>query len=281
MKFSRYETAADFLESVGEWLITRETINNLILGISERLVADPNAYQNPFFASVKDEAGRVVLAAIMTPPHNLILAGDETLGQGYATLISDLQDNQIDVPGVIGPADIAQGFIEVWRRMTHQTYKLEMRQRVYELRTVNMPPMPPGQFRLAHSQDIPQIAAWIQAFEAEALGEIHELDLARAERLVDRGYMFVWKRAEEIVSMAMKTRPISHSISVGEVYTPPEHRCKGYATALVAQLTQHLLDMGYQFVNLFTDQANPTSNSIYQKLGYFPVCDFWQYTIVK
>jgi len=281
MRLSRYESAQHFLDDVGEMLYAAETVNNLILGISERLAADPNAYQNPFFASVQDETSRAVLAAVMTPPHNLILAGNEDFEQGYSTLIDYLQENLIDIPGVIGPVDIAQDFAEAWERMMHQSCRIQMHQKVYELRAVNMPSMPLGHFRLADSEDIPQIAAWIQAFEAEALGEIHDLDLARAGRLVDRGYMFVWNKAGEIVSMGMKTRPISHSISVGEVYTPPEHRRKGYATALVAQLSQHLLDLGYQFVNLFTDQANPTSNSIYQKIGYVPVCDFSQYTIVK
>ena len=71
--------------------------------------------------------------------------------------------------------------------------------------------------------------------------------------------------------------PIAHSITIGGVYTPPEHRRKGYATALVARLSQHLLGLGYQFVNLFTDLSNPTSNSIYCKIGYNPVCDFRMY----
>jgi predicted GNAT family acetyltransferase len=35
-----------------------------------------------------------------------------------------------------------------------------------------------------------------------------------------------------------------------------------------------LLDQGKQFTSLFTDLSNPTSNSIYQKIGYQPVCDF-------
>ncbi len=77
--------------------------------------------------------------------------------------------------------------------------------------------------------------------------------------------------------MAGKSRPTAHGISVGPVYTPPSLRGRGYATALVAELSQHLLDSGYQFTTLFTDLANPTSNSIYQKIGYQPVCDFTEY----
>jgi hypothetical protein len=66
-------------------------------------------------------------------------------------------------------------------------------------------------------------------------------------------------------------------VSVGPVYTPPERRGRGYATACVAALSQTILDEGWAFCTLFTDLANPTSNSIYQKIGYHPVCDFAEY----
>ena len=85
----------------------------------------------------------------------------------------------------------------------------------------------------------------------------------------------------QLVAMAMSARPLKHSITVSAVYTPPEHRQRGYATALVARLSQHLLDMGYEFINLFTDLENPTSNSIYQKIGYRPVIDFRSYRFSK
>ena len=89
--------------------------------------------------------------------------------------------------------------------------------------------------------------------------------------------MFLWEDGGQPVAMAMSSRPLQHSITVSAVYTPPEHRQQGYATALVARLSQHLLDMGYEFINLFTDLENPTSNSIYQKIGYNPVIDFRSY----
>jgi predicted GNAT family acetyltransferase len=65
---------------------------------------------------------------------------------------------------------------------------------------------------------------------------------------------------------------------VGPVYTPPEARRHGYASALVAHVSQDLLDGGRRFVFLYTDLANPTSNHIYQEIGYRPVADAYQYT---
>ena len=272
-----YDDAQAFLASVSAVLYARETVNNLILGVSERLAKDPTAYKNPFFAVVRADDGTVILAAVMTPPHNLILAGENQTELGSYALITHLQNNHLQVPGVIGPVEIAEQFTCAWKHHVAEEGEVSMRMRVYELRQVQMPNLPPGEFRMADKQDIPTITNWIQAFESEALHETHDLDYVRAENLITRGNVSTWVRNDELVSMAMKNRPIAHSITVGGVYTPPEHRRQGYAGAVVAHLSQHLLDAGYQFVNLFTDLDNPTSNKIYQEVGYHPVCDFRAY----
>lgn len=266
--------AHNFLTHAGAMLYTRETVNNLILGVTEQLVNNPKVYQNPFFATVRDQKEELILAAVMTPPLNLVLADQGSGSLGFAILIDHLQSHAIHVPGVIGPSQIIEPFTKTWMEMVGGTIEVNMRQRVYELHQVQMPQCPPGKFRKANHAEISTLAKWLRAFELEALGKSHNLDLERVERLVSLERIFIWELDEMIVSMAMITRPIAHSISIGSVYTPPEHRRRGYAGALVANLSQHLLDEGYQFVNLFTDLDNPTSNKIYQSVGYHFVCDF-------
>lgn len=61
---------------------------------------------------------------------------------------------------------------------------------------------------------------------------------------------------------------------MGPVYTPPEFRGRGFGGAVTAVVTQAALDSGAEGVVLFTDLANPTSNTLYQRLGYHPVSDF-------
>jgi len=275
---SQLNSARDYLDIVGGMLYANETENNLILGVAERLVLDPKAYENPFYAVVRAENGVLLLAALMTPPHNLILAGDEGYQAGAAALVAYIHDHPLDIPGVIGPAHIASHFSKVWQNVMGQTSQLHMRQKVYELRTVQIPPMPPGHCHIAVEGDVSQIAEWLKEFEIEALGKPGDYNQARAWKLIKEGKVFVWEINETLVSMAMKARPVTHSITIGGVYTPPEHRRKGYATALVARLSQHLLGLGYQFVNLFTALSNPTSNSVYRKIGYKPLCDFRMYS---
>jgi hypothetical protein len=61
------------------------------------------------------------------------------------------------------------------------------------------------------------------------------------------------------------------------VYTPPELRGRGYASALTAHVSAEQLAAGRSFCFLYTDLANPTSNRIYVALGYERVCDSVEY----
>ena len=126
------------------------------------------------------------------------------------------------------------------------------------------------------------LAQWVHNFNVEA--SLAPMDLAEArglaERRVDAGDLFVWEDGGRPLSMAIKSRPTSHGITVSLVYTPPELRNHGYASACVAALSQQLLDAGWEFCTLYTDLANPTSNSIYQRIGYRPVCDSNEYHFV-
>jgi hypothetical protein len=79
------------------------------------------------------------------------------------------------------------------------------------------------------------------------------------------------------VSIACRGQPTPNGARIGLVYTPPEYRRKGYASACVAGLSQTLLNQGHKYCFLFTDLANPTTNHIYQAIGYQPVGDWHNY----
>ncbi len=97
--------------------------------------------------------------------------------------------------------------------------------------------------------------------------------LEHARQRIDQRVIYLWDH-DAPVSLAGRPRHTAHGMSIGPVYTPPEFRRHGYAGACVAALSQQMLDAGWEFCVLFTDLANPTSNSVYQKIGYRPVCDF-------
>ena len=90
--------------------------------------------------------------------------------------------------------------------------------------------------------------------------------------------LYLWEDGE-VASLAGIGSPTPHGVRVGPVYTPPDRRGRGYASALVAGISQAALDAGRTFCFLFTDLANPTSNHIYETIGYRPVrdVDMWRF----
>ncbi|OLC52185.1 MAG: hypothetical protein AUH85_17685 [Chloroflexi bacterium 13_1_40CM_4_68_4] len=128
------------------------------------------------------------------------------------------------------------------------------------------------------------VAGWFHAFGVEAqphLVTAREDARANAEGWIARGGLRVWEDGGEVVSMAGSSGPTPHGIRVGAVYTPPDKRRRGYASALVAALSQEQLDAGKRFCFLYTDLANPTSNKIYMDIGYEPVSDVDEYRFVE
>jgi predicted GNAT family acetyltransferase len=73
--------------------------------------------------------------------------------------------------------------------------------------------------------------------------------------------------------MASLTRQVACVCRVGSVYTPPQRRQRGYGGAVTSAVSRQALAEGAAEVLLYTDLANPTSNALYQRLGYRPVCD--------
>ena len=147
------------------------------------------------------------------------------------------------------------------------------------LRSV-IPPRPaPGTMRTAEPSDHGLLVEWLMAFWGEVHGDHNAVN---APRVADRWLrspertMYLWEHSGT-VSMCGVSGRTPNGIRIGPVYTPPEHRGRGYASSCVAAASQLQLDRGRRFCFLFTDLANPTSNHIYQAIGYRPVCDVDEY----
>ena len=280
MYIATFRNANDFLAHAEDSLLEREVANSLILGIAKRLASQPDFYASkPYLATVED-GDDLLLAALMTPPFNLILANtDLDYTDALNILIDNLIDHQWSIPGVGAPASLAADFAHLWQEQTDAPYHIRTHERIFVLHTVNPPQPVPGKLRLATRADLPTLQTWVDGFfkEAHVAGDREDHTEYTVHR-VSQGDFYVWALPDgQIVSLAGKTRPVVSVISIGPVYTPPKFRGKGYASNLVAALSQHLLDNGWKACSLFTDLANPVSNRIYLRIGYDPVIDFDQY----
>jgi predicted GNAT family acetyltransferase len=195
-------------------------------------------------------------------------------------LIHNLRDHGWPVPGVIGPSSLSDLFAQAWTSLTGEVSHLRTHERLFELTQVIAPRPGPGQLRIATPDDTALVVRWIKAFQEQALytSISDEEALAWARTRIGNSEVYLWVLPDgAIVSLVGTTRPVSRVIGIGPVYTPPELRGQGYASRSVAALSQHLLDSGWERCSLFTDLSNPTSNSIYQQVGYQPVRDFNEY----
>jgi predicted GNAT family acetyltransferase len=278
MELKTFADVDGFLGIAGAFLEAREAEHNLIFGISSYVRDQPNAFgeRAPYFAAVLT-GKRVVAAALRTPPHNLVLSEIDD-PEAIELLVADLLDD--DLPGVLGPVEHARAFAQRWAAAAGRAWHHHLSERIFRLEAVIPAPPVTGRLRTATADDRPVVAGWIRAFAAEALGEDGpETGQAQTDRWLEgRGRtLYLWDDGGETVSLCGVGGATPHGIRIGPVYTPPSARRRGYASALVAQASQLQLDAGRRFCFLFTDLANPTSNHIYQAIGYEPVRDVDEY----
>lgn len=282
LQTKRHATAADFL-GVAEGALAREEIaNNVILGVPTYLRTHPadDSLEN-FYLTVHN-GGEIAGAALMTPPYHLVVHVEPSFPHASRVLtaiIEEVLPRQGQVPSLLGRVPWIQSAAALWNERATRQARLAVEERVFELREVNWPQKAPGELRLATTDDADLAARWFVDFEAEALpGEPAPELGGRARKAVEEGRLYFWKVAEgdvwRAVSMVAASRTLPHGRNIGPVYTPPSERGKGYAGNATAALSQLLLDQGHQYTTLFTDLANPTSNKIYQAIGYRPVCDY-------
>lgn len=151
-----------------------------------------------------------------------------------------------------------------------------MHQRLLAATAVTAPQGVPGRVRRAVREDHDLLVGWLRDFEVEAFRSGHagtpDDERVWRERVERAGpSLRLWEVDGEPVSLANARRTTPVSSRVGPVWTPPPRRRNGYAGALVAALTQRCLEAGDERVVLLTDVANPTSNALYERIGYAPV----------
>lgn len=267
----QHKSGANFLRLVSSRLYKNEDVCGLLLGICETLAKRGESVQtitSPRLLRVV-EGTRLCTVALQTPPKNLILT--KASSNDLKALATYLHEQGVVLPGVIGPPQEVNTFIKHWRQLTGTQIDHHIDQGIYRLDRVIMPPPISGRMEKATEKDVSCLARWLGEFLEESLPSDvtnHKEYVRMVRAKIAEQHAFVWRVGHKAVSMAFATRPTKNGISIGPVYTPKNQRAKGYATAIVAALSEHLLNMGWQFCTLYTDLSNPTSNGIYKKIGY-------------
>jgi RimJ/RimL family protein N-acetyltransferase len=266
-----------FAEGIWSFLSGDPVLTNVIATAVEQAAADPLAAPpGARWLRVHDE-DRLVGAAMWTPPRGVWLS---PMPAAAAEALADFLVAGADrPPSVDGQLEAATAFARRYAAVTGRTVTPGAAQRLFRLDRVIAPDGVPGRARPARTADRQLILDWLTRFREDVSPRRPPVDDGPQvdRRLAAGPLMWFWEVDREPVSFAWRT-PVAPGpgrrttvCRISSVYTPPQHRGHGYASANVAALSQDALDDGAEACMLYTDRANPISNKIYQAIGYRPV----------
>ena len=263
-----YEEIVNFKEEVTPFLEKNELENNLILGVLQMV-------HQPIFMGIAKQGEEIAVVFLQTEEKKqIIVATSEIAEEDIVELAKKLAEVYPNVPGLIGNKKIVQRLAEEIAVLANKKTTVAMEQGIYELKQVKKKWNGDEVFREVNSDELTLIEQWIYQFcEDVNLPTTKEEAKQTAHTLITNHRLFGLEVDGKLVSVAAKTRPTKNNITVNFVYTPKEERKKGYASNCVAALSQRMLDEGYKTTTLYTDLANPTSNKIYQEIGYEQIAE--------
>ena len=277
------DIAADsrLLAEIRTFLTRHEAINTIQLaGFCARDSFDPAQ-----IVLVVRNAGGIVACASQGGPFNMLVSPVEDLGASDA-LVEYIVAHDLVVPGVMAESSVSLAVANRWAERTGGSYAPGMTQRILATSAITPPAEVAGSARHIDATDSPLLAEWFADFVVDIGEEPAESAADHGRGMADRivsglgpghGGLIWLDDSGEPVSVACYKSRTPTGIRVGPVYTPPEHRRRGYAGAVTAAVSQVMLDRGRAFVCLYTDAANPTSNHVYESIGYEWVADSMQY----
>jgi uncharacterized protein len=258
------------LSRAGVFLASQAVLHNLVLSILHARAAqgDPGRY---WLALRQDKIVGVVIQSPLTFPATLTPM-DPSAAAAMADAIAAAG---ITLPGINGEAATAARFAGQWSERTKSAATPFQGNRLYELLEIGEVPGVEGELRQAGPKERSLMILWTRAFQHE-IGESGNDTELRVDRALAAGQLWIWDRNGETVSMAVSREPVYGVVRLSGVYTPPDRRKHGFAAACVWALSKQLCDAGYRCV-LYTDLGNPTSNSIYRRIGYGAVAEALRY----
>jgi RimJ/RimL family protein N-acetyltransferase len=278
MKVTRHGNADEFWQLV-EPLYTQDPVRHTVALTVLKRVREGHGFgdADPIMITVKDNEGddKLAGAAFATPPFPF---GLSALPTAAARPVAEfLAGEGVRPNGAVGEPETVKAFVDAWHELAGLTSSIGMEQRLYRLAEDELAPPTnvPGELTMADENDIDTLIRFLHAFAVETQ---HRPNLDNAESaarasLASGGGQGLWRVDGRPVSLAAASKPQEGMSRVGGVYTPPAERGHGYGSAVTAGVSQWAIDQGASDVVLFTDLANPISNSIYQRIGYRPVMD--------
>lgn len=268
----RIEITTDVAEfrSRTEPLLLRDPLRHTVIStaVADQLTGLDQLDEEPRFVSVHAEDAAVVGAAMRMPGRDMYLG--ELPSDSIAAVVHALSGVASDSGGVEGTPETATPFAQRWCDLLNREFRQSAAIRLYRLGALRIPNVA-GSPRRAMDSDTDLCVEWVTAMCSEV--GIPGLAREAVRARIGAGRWWLWELDGAPVSLAAHQVPVHGWSRIGPVCTPPEHRGHGYASAVSAHVAQVLREDGLN-VCLFADTANPTSNRIYQAIGFHPTHEF-------
>ena len=269
MEFIKYDNIKNFTDDNLKLLLEKEWLNNLIVG--NCLDGLKNGADGWTLAKVMSNS-KTELIILHRRPWNLLLYSptNNQTDELYEYAAQEIYKIDNNVNGVNAEKILANKFAKYYSVLANKEAKSNFEMRILLLEQLSQPKlMNDVVFREAKREEENILLEFLRIFQKEALGEELELDTLK-ERLngyFEKGY-FVLEVNGKIVSQAVIARDLIKGKTISEVFTPKEYRGKGYAYNLMYRISEKMLKEGAEYCVLYTDDKNPISNHVYEKIGY-------------
>ncbi|MDD4774784.1 MAG: GNAT family N-acetyltransferase [Eubacteriales bacterium] len=270
MKLTSYDNTASFGADTLEILLENEAQNNLPISF----IRNEHGYDTSdwLMATVRDDAGGVVLTAARTPPFNIVLyeTGNKPNEAALRLLCRELKGMSVDLPGVLAEQGLAYRFAGLY---AGAEFVRHISMNIMRLDRLNNIERAPGFCRPLREDDLFFVPYWERSFQEECGVEVYDIvtNVSKIKRRTGKDTHFIWEDGNP-VSQACTTRNTQNGGGINGVYTPPHYRSRGYASSVTAELSRILLERGNKFCFLFADAENPVSCGMYHKIGYYDLC---------
>lgn len=274
MQVIHHPHARSFLGATRSFLEPNQAEAGLLYGLA--LISEKNESPDPkrtLFIHIEDDAGKPLFAILrMGRPGVLIFGNPDGWPAAAAYVLPGIRKYYPEISALHGHTEQVMAVVDAAK----QAYDVDTRQGLYRVDQL-IPPRPcSGGPRIATMKDHQLITDWYFKFVEEAMQEVpNRSETAKTtQRMITNRDFHLWEDDEMTVAMTSVSRPTGRGITVSYVFTPAEFRGKGYASNLTAAVTRSMFeDRSLEFCTLFTDMANPTSNKIYQAIGYYKIAD--------
>lgn len=249
-----------WLAAAADLLFHEPGVHTISLSVAANCRARPDGTR---FAWWQEPGCDVTGAVSLTPPYPLLLA--VVPDHAIRALVDVFAPTAVN-----GPTELAVQVAAMAAQASGTTAQVLHAERLFRLGELVVPEVQ-GHARPGTADDEALIVAWFEAFVAETGVPAHDVPASVRDRLSFGGFL-LWEVDGVPVSLAGRTREAFGGVRIGPVYTPPEHRTRGYGGAVTAAVSALAQTLAHEVV-LFTDLTNPTSNALYPRLGYRPVTD--------